>query len=95
MTMRFKSARAIPRLSPAQQERQGRVVKAAQSALPGTDAVRTFLNTHHDLLRARPLDLAIASDVGLIAVEGALLVESRRLEDAGAGEPPVPQDAAP
>lgn len=95
MNMRFKRARAIAPLSPAEQERQGRVVKAAQAALPGTDAVRAFLNTHHDLLHARPLDLAIASDIGLIAVERALLAESRRLQDAGAGLPPVPQDAAP
>lgn len=95
MTMRFKPARATPRLSPAQQERQGRVVKAAQAALPGTDAVRAFLNTHHDLLRARPLDLAIASDVGLIAVERALLAESRRLGEPGTGQPPAPGEAAP
>ncbi len=47
------------------------------------------------LKQARPLDLAIASDIGLIAVERALLAESRRLQDAGAGLPPVPQDAAP
>lgn len=95
MNMRFKRARAIAPLLPAEQERQGRVVKAAQAALPGTDAVRAFLNTHHDLLRARPLDLAIASDVGLIAVERALLAESRRLGEAGIGQPPASRQVAP
>jgi uncharacterized protein (DUF2384 family) len=95
MTMRFRRTRAVPPLSPTQQERQSRVVKAAQAALPGTDAVRAFLNTRHDLLRARPLDLAIASEVGLIEVERALLAESRRLGAPGTGQPPAPGEAAP
>lgn len=79
MTFRFRKASAAPRLSPAEQERQGRVVKLAQAALPGVEAVREFLNGFHRKLRARPLDLAIASETGLEAVERAIVTESRRI----------------
>ena len=77
MSMRFKKA-YVPRLSHAEQVRQGRVVKSAQAALVTADAVRAFLNTHHDGLRGRPLDLAVASDAGLLAVEQAIMEQGRR-----------------
>jgi hypothetical protein len=72
MSSRFRKASTVPRLSREEQARQGRVVKSAQSALIDTAAVRSFLNSHHDGLRGRPLDVATASDAGLHAVEAAM-----------------------
>ena len=70
--MRFSSARNRPRLSPEESVRQGRIVNAARIAFADLDAVRAFLNGHHDGLGGRPLDLAIASDEGLVAVEAVI-----------------------
>ena len=61
-----------PVLSHDQFSRQGRAVRAATAALADNGAVRAFLNSHHEGLRGRPLDLAIASDAGLLAVETAI-----------------------
>lgn len=58
-----------PPLSTDEKVRQGQVVQSAQSALTSTEAVRSFLNTYHETLRGRPLDLAIASAAGLRRVE--------------------------
>ena len=81
MNMHFRKARTGPVLSRDEGQRQGRVVKTALAALGSADA-RAFLNAHHDGLRGRPLDLALASDAGLEAVEAALGAEARRA-DAG------------
>ena len=81
--MRFRKANAVPKLSHAEQVRQGRVVRSAQSVLVTTDAVRAFLNTHHDGLHGRPLDLAVASEAGLLAVEQAIRSEQGRRVAAG------------
>jgi uncharacterized protein (DUF2384 family) len=59
-------------------QRQGRIVRTAQAALGGVEAVRAFLNSHHAALNGRPLDLAVASEAGLIAVEAAIAREGRR-----------------
>jgi len=75
---RFRKASSKIVLSRDESRRQGRIVKAAVAALPDTDAVRTFLNGHHEGLRGQPLALATASDAGLEAVETALCVEARR-----------------
>ena len=61
-----------PVLSRDQFSRQGRAVRAATTALADNGAVRAFLNSHHEGLRGRPLDLAVASDAGLLAVEAAI-----------------------
>jgi uncharacterized protein (DUF2384 family) len=61
-----------PVLSREQGVRQGRVVRAAHAALPSSEAVRAFLNSHHSGLRGRPLDLAVASEAGLLAVESEI-----------------------
>ena len=53
-------------------QRQGRIVRSAHAALGSVEAVRAFLNSHNAALGARPLDLAIASEAGLIAVEAAI-----------------------
>ena len=52
--------------------RQGRVTKLAWDVLGERDAVLAFLNTHHETLGGRPLDLAIGDDDGLSRVEAAL-----------------------
>jgi len=78
MRMNFRKAYRGPVLSRDERARQGQVVKAAHTALDGIDAVRSFLNSHHQGLRGRPLDLAVASDAGLAAVEIAICVEARR-----------------
>lgn len=51
--------------------RQGRVATLAFEKL-GRDAATEFLNTFDEALGARPLDLAVASDDGLRAVEQAI-----------------------
>lgn len=74
----FRRAWTGPILSREQSARQGRVAKAAAEALADTDAVRTFLNSHHAGLGGRPLDLAVESDAGLEAVEKAIRIEAER-----------------
>jgi uncharacterized protein (DUF2384 family) len=71
MSSTFRKSKA-PRLAPDEQVRQGQVVKLAHSGLPDMEAVRDFLNTHHDGLGGRPLDVATASDAGLRAVEAVI-----------------------
>lgn len=61
-------------LSPEEGKRQGRAVRAAH-ALGDVETVRAFLNTPHETLGGRPLDLAIASEAGLAAVEAAIATE--------------------
>ena len=69
----FRKARPTgPVLSHQESARQGSAVRSAAAALPDKEAVRAFLNTYHDALRGRPLDLAVASDSGLRAVQSAL-----------------------
>ena len=75
-----KRGRKGPVLSPDEGRRQGSVVRSAQAALGSVEAVRDFLNTHHQALEGRPLDLAVASEAGLAAVEAAIA-------DEGGGEP--------
>ena len=67
----FRRKFAEARLSPESVERQGRVARIAFEAL-GRDGATAFLNGHDDALGGRPLDLAIASAEGLVAVEQAI-----------------------
>lgn len=73
----FRNRWTGPVLSRDEGKRQGLAANAAFAAL-GIDGARTFLNSHHKGLRGRPLDLAVASDAGLRAVETAICVEARR-----------------
>lgn len=73
MSSRFGKAMTMPRLSREEQLRQGRVVIAAHAAFADVDAVRAFLNNPHDGLRARPLDVATASEAGLRRVEAMIV----------------------
>jgi uncharacterized protein (DUF2384 family) len=75
-----------PVLSPDEGKRQGRAVRSAQAALGSVEAVRTFLNTHHESLAGRPIDLAVASEAGLAAVEAAISTESRARADSSGQE---------
>lgn len=80
--MRRPSGRALPiHTRDHGLRRQGRAVRLALAALGMADA-RHFLNRHHHGLSARPLDLAMASDDGLVAVEAAICVESRRAPES-------------
>ena len=67
-----RRARHGPVLSPDEGRRQIRAVRAAQAALGSVDAVRAFLNSHQPDLDGRPIDLAVASEAGLAAVEEAI-----------------------
>lgn len=72
MSMTFKKrVWTEPVLSRDERARQGQVVKSALAAL-GNTAALAFLNRHHEGLAGRPLDLAVASDAGLAAVEEVL-----------------------
>lgn len=79
-----KRGRKGPVLSQDEGKRQIRAVRAAQAALGSVEAVRDFLNSHHDRLDGRPIDLAVASEAGLAAVETALALEGRRRAPANA-----------
>jgi len=70
-----KRGRRGPALSSDEGRRQGSAVRAAQAALGSVEAVRAFLNSHHERLDGRPIDLAVASEAGLVAVEAAVLAE--------------------
>jgi hypothetical protein len=87
----FRKSRGAPVLSREESVRQGRAVRSAQATLGSVDAVRAFLNSHHLALDGRPIDLAVASDDGLAAVEGAIAAEHRR----AAGAVPAADGAAP
>lgn len=52
--------------------RRGLAVRLASTAHPSADEAMAFLNTHHEGLGGRPLDIATASDAGLAAVEATL-----------------------
>lgn len=66
------------RLSSVEAARQGRVVRIALEQSAGAEAAVAFLNTHHSELGGRPIDLAVASAAGLLAVERSLAVNRRR-----------------
>lgn len=69
---KFVRRSALVRMAPDVAERQGRVSKLAWDAFGGRDAALAFLNTHHDGLGGRPIDLAIADAAGLAAVEAEI-----------------------
>ena len=77
MSLSFKRPWHGPVLSGDEGVRQGQAVKSALATL-GSNEGRAFLNRHHAGLRGRPLDLAVASEAGLKAVQTALCVEARR-----------------
>jgi uncharacterized protein (DUF2384 family) len=86
-----KRAPKVTPLSPEAGRRQGRIVRTAQAALGSVEAVRAFLNSHNEALEARPIDLAIGSEAGLIAVEAAIASEGGR---AGIDAPTVHRETS-
>lgn len=72
MNAPFKRRSDTPRLTPEQAARQGRAATLAFQRLGESAAVIAFLNTHDEALGGRPIDLAVASDEGLRAVESAI-----------------------
>ena len=73
----FRKAAKRPVLSRDEGVRQGHAARSAYMIL-GLEGAKIFLNTHHKGLRGRPLDLAVASDAGLTAVETAIHAEAAR-----------------
>lgn len=69
---RFRAKFNAVKLSPEQADRQGQVARSAWTALGSRDAVVAFLNNHDEALGGRPLDLAVGSAEGLVAVEQAM-----------------------
>jgi hypothetical protein len=67
----FSPRRAMKKMDPVAAERQGRITLLAFKRL-GSDRAIAFLNGHDEALGGRPLDLAIASEDGLDAVESAI-----------------------
>jgi uncharacterized protein (DUF2384 family) len=82
-----------PVLSSDEGKRQGRAVRAAQ-ALGDVEAVRAFLNFPHETLGGRPIDLAVASEAGLAAVEAEIVAEHDRRAGTAA-PPPSGQESRP
>lgn len=78
MSMTFRRANRKPPISPEVAARQLRLLKATQAALVTADATREFLNNDHPELGGRPLDIALFSDAGLLAVERAIRIEAHR-----------------
>jgi len=72
MNRPFQKRVMTPRLSPDQAARQGRVSRLAFDALRQPADVIAFLNTYDEALGGRPIDLAVASQDGLLRVEQAL-----------------------
>lgn len=86
MSGHFRKRSDAPRLTREEMVRQGRIVNVAQAALADIVAVRSFLNSHHDGLGGRPIDLAVASDAGLLAAEAAIAEAKRTERGSGPGE---------
>jgi uncharacterized protein (DUF2384 family) len=61
-----------PRLPIDQAKRQGAIVTLALALLSGREEAMSFLNTTNKVLEARPIDLAMRSDLGFLRVETLL-----------------------
>lgn len=67
----FQPRRMMKKMDPVAAERQGRITMLAWKRL-GSESAIAFLNAHDETLGGRPLDLAVASEEGLDAVERAI-----------------------
>jgi hypothetical protein len=76
MSMTFRKSIRRPSVSREVASRQARLLKATQAALVTADATRDFLNNDHAGLGGRPLDIALHSEDGLLAVERVIRGES-------------------
>jgi len=76
-TRHFKAASSVPRLAPDITARHGKAASLAFAAFGEAGSALTFLNSHNEALGGRPLDIAGASEQGLVAVQTEL--SERRL----------------
>jgi hypothetical protein len=72
MSKSFRKKHEGPRLSREEAERQGHAARIAWETFSQPGAAVAFLNTFHDQLGGRPIDIAIASAAGLRAVQLAI-----------------------
>jgi hypothetical protein len=89
MSMTFRKAVRRPAVSREVAARQVRLLKATQAALVTADATRDFLNNDHARLGGRPLDIALQSEAGLLAVERAIRAEAEALARAAGHSAPA------
>ena len=68
----FRRFVAKVRLSPDQSRRQSMAVQVAWKAFGERDGAMAFLNDHDAELSGKPLEIAMESDEGLVAVEQLL-----------------------
>jgi len=73
---RFFKKSPVARLSREEAERQGRAARLAWETFPQPGAAVSFLNTFDSELGGRPIDLAVASAQGLLAVEQMIAARS-------------------
>lgn len=66
-TRRFR-ANDAKRMEPNAMRRQAALAQSAWHHLRESAAAVTFINTHNVALGARPIDIAVASDEGLLRV---------------------------
>ncbi len=72
LSTQFRKRFDGPRLSAEEAARQGRAARLAWERMPEKGEAVVFLNAHDAGLGGRPIDLAVASDAGLRAVEEAI-----------------------
>ena len=68
----FRKRRYAPAQAPDQSRRQSDLVRSAWRHFREAAPMIAFLNTHHEVLEAKPIALAIESDAGLERVEQLL-----------------------
>lgn len=73
-----------PRLERDEARRQGEIVTLAFTLLGGKEAAMAFLNVTSKDLKARPIDLAINSELGFMRVETLLRKLGQRPGEAKA-----------
>ncbi|QAY76278.1 hypothetical protein [Sphingosinicella sp. BN140058] len=76
MNKPFRKKFTAVKLSPEEASRQGSAARLAWEHLPAPGAAIAFLNSHHDGLDGRPIDVAVRSAEGLKAVREAILAHA-------------------
>jgi hypothetical protein len=69
---RFRRPFNAVRLDPDAAARQGKLASLAYDKFKDFARVKEFMNAHDETLGGRPIDLAVASDEGLAAIEAFL-----------------------
>lgn len=85
-TRSFRKWQPSLMLTPEQVKRQSAVLRSASQALLSRDRTVAFLNSYNQHLDGVPLQLALASDEGLLGVERRL-VEMKAREAARSESP--------